>query len=115
MEKDNLNIPPHSFDFFKEDNGKKILINKGDEVIIHLKTNPTTGYDWLTHDLETVFLEETRDYQTISEALGSSSQLQIHYRAISKGVTFICLHYCRSWEKNIPPLDTFNLDVNIEA
>jgi inhibitor of cysteine peptidase len=113
MNKDFSDSQFHTFIFSKEDNGKQVTVNRGDEIVIRLKANPTTGYDW--HPLEpgTGILEESRDYQVASQMMGSPSQLQLRYRAVSAGQIRLVLQYCRTWEKDISPLETFSLDINI--
>jgi inhibitor of cysteine peptidase len=103
------------FECHKEDSEKSVFIKIGDEILIHLKTTPATGFDWVNINPDTNKLVEVRNYKTIGQALGGPSELQIHYRATASGHILLLLHYCRPWEKDIPPLDIFKLDITIEV
>jgi len=95
-----------------EDNGKQVVLKSGDTLVIQLRTNPTTGFDWQAGIFDPqILLEEKRIYTVLSDAMGSPSDLAIHYRAVASGKTHLELHYRRSWEKEPAPLQTFQVDI----
>lgn len=105
---------PSSMELTHQDNGKHIIMTSGDELIIHLGANPTTGFDWQDNSPQPSLLaEEDRQYRPLSDAIGSPSELTIHYRASASGNTSLVLKYRRRWEIDVPPIDTFSIGIVI--
>lgn len=111
----NSSKPASEIELSKEDSGKQVTLHPGDGVTIRLRTNPTTGYDWIIDHLDpSILLEETHSYQVMTDTMGSPSDLVLHYKTVGCGTTRITLHYKRRWEKDILPIDTFTLDLEVK-
>jgi len=96
-----------------EDNGKHIVANNGDEVLVLLRTNPSTGYDWIATPVNpAVLTEEERTYAVLSNAMGSPNDLLIHYRVTGSGHAHIELQYRRSWENGVAAVQIFTIEID---
>ena len=106
--KTNDSEPAATVNLSREDHGKQISLKTGDRMVIRLRTTPTTGFDWQVENLDSsILVEEPRSYRVVSDALGSPSDLEIHFKVIGGGKTRLSLVYQRSWEKGIAPADEF--------
>lgn len=97
-------------------NGGSVELEKGQVLVLKLASNPTTGYDWEISGLDTAILQQAGEvkYKTDSMLIGSGGTDTWTFTAISSGQTHLSLIYRRSWEKDIPPLETFELDIVVK-
>ena len=96
------------------DNGKTVTLSLGDQVLIQLTTNPSTGFDWVTAQLDSsLLLESNRSYRALNDAMGSPNQLTICFDTVAPGTANVLLQYQRHWEKNVPPLQIFEIGIEI--
>ncbi len=99
------------------DNGSKVHLRVGDQLEVHLKANPSTGYFWYVRPSSTRLLRLLR--QTMNEAAGPNvgqPGVQVFVfepRRIGEGT--LQLHYVRSWETPSPQEQRFEVDVSIES
>ena len=101
-------IPPSAVHLSLDDNGLHLNLSKGQELHVHLRSSPSTGFDWHQAELDdSILVEIDRVYKADSDALGSPNSLIITYHLIGAGTTRLVLHYQRAWEKEVPPLQTF--------
>ena len=89
----------------------------GDQVMILLPGNPTTGYQWdaeLLHTLPVLVQRGGIEFRPESPGLaGSGGIFLIRYEAIEVGLQQIRLIYHRSWE-SVPPSRAVDLHIAIE-
>ena len=97
-------------------NGSTIELEKGQVLVLKLASNPTTGYDWEITGLDTAILQQKGDvaYKSDSALIGSGGVDTWTFEAFSSGQTHLQLVYHRSWEKDIPPLETYDLDIEVK-
>jgi inhibitor of cysteine peptidase len=101
-------IPSSAVHLSMDDNGLHLSLTIGQELHVHLRSSPSTGFDW--HQAErddSILVEIERVYKADSDALGSPTNLIITYHLVGTGATRLVLHYQRAWEKEVPPLQTF--------
>jgi inhibitor of cysteine peptidase len=99
------------------DNGKAITVNAGGTFLVKLKGNPTTGYNWEAKDLDTQMLEQVGEaaFESSNPSLvGAGGTLTLTFKALKPGVTTLTLFYHRSWEADVPPAETFTLQVTVK-
>jgi len=98
-----------------KDNGLSFSLHQPETITIMLAGNPTTGYAWemvevdrsvLTTEPEPVFVPDS----TLS---GAGGRFTFRLYPIAKGSTRVKLVYRRSWEKNVPPIETFSVDIQV--
>lgn len=96
--------------------GSIIKVNSGESFVIILEGNPTTGYTWELDALDPAILQQQGepDFTPDSDAIGSGGKFTFRFQAISAGQSPLKLIYHRPWEKDVPPLKTFELLVIVK-
>jgi len=97
-------------------NNSQIIIEKGNIVTVELLTNPGTGYSWQIIKNDPDKLKSLGDSvlkPIEAEAPGASENQVFRFLAQNSGSTTLELHYLRPWERNIPPLKTYQINVQI--
>jgi predicted secreted protein len=87
------------------DNQKAVSVNKNQEFIIKLVSNPSTGYTWSLsegYDKTVVGLIGNVFVPANTDRSGAPGEDQWTFRGISTGKTKISLVYARSWESTTP-------------
>ncbi len=75
----------------------------GDTLIIELRGNPTTGYQWQLDTADTRVLEPQGepDYAVSSNAMGAGGTYTFRFKAVASGQTTLRLVYKRPWEDSL--------------
>ena len=96
-----------------KDNGRRLSVPAGEAITIVLAGNPTTGYAWEVADLDrTVLLPDPEPaYLPDSTLTGSGGRYTFRLLPLSSGMSRLKLQYRRAWEKELPPLETFSVEV----
>ncbi|MDY7011124.1 MAG: protease inhibitor I42 family protein [Planctomycetota bacterium] len=111
--------------------GKTVSAVVGQQIIIRLKGNPTTGYQWVVGKIEGDALGHVGGVKYVSDqppapAPGTGGRIMMHrvggggkyvftFTAKKAGKAKLTLEYKRGWEKNKPAAQTFTLTVNVKA
>jgi len=100
----------------QEMNGGSVVLEEGQTLVLKLASNPTTGYDWEIVDLNGAILEQVGevDYKSDSALIGSGGVNTYTFKTVGSGNMQLSLVYHRSWEKDIPPIETYELDVTVK-
>ena len=99
----------------KQDNGKPIALKKGEILAISLASNATTGFEWNVGEIDNNFLRyDAKDYFGTGFAVGSGGTETLCFTAINIGKTSLSVIYHRPFEKNVAPIDTFKIAVEIK-
>jgi inhibitor of cysteine peptidase len=96
------------------DAGKPIAVKAGQEFIIAVDSNPTTGYVWQEmHDVTMVSLEEDRyEPDEKAEGLAGAGGTQYYrYKALKQGDTEVILVYVRPWEPETAKENVFKVTI----
>ena len=83
------------------DPGRKIKVENGDEFVISLKSNPTTGYTWEESSESSMVSLVNVDYQqdeADEDMVGVGGKEFFTYRAKQAGETKIEMVYGQHWE-----------------
>ena len=97
---------------------KPIAVTVGKEFKITLRSNPTTGYQWVLAkplDEKLVKLLGSEYKQPDSRLVGAGGDMVWTFQALAKGKTRMGLDYIRPWEKGQKPVQTTNFTVVIKA
>jgi inhibitor of cysteine peptidase len=102
----------------KESNGKTVAAQVGQQIVIKLRGNPTTGYQWSVAKLEGESVEAVGEpkYEMDPGAegrVGAGGTYTFTFKAVKAGQAALSLRYARSWEKKKPPAETFALTVEV--
>lgn len=100
----------------EEMNGGSVELEQGQTLVLKLASNPTTGYDWELEDLNAAILEQVGEveYKSDSALIGSGGVNTYTFKAVGSGNMKLTLVYHRSWEKDIPPIETYELDIVVK-
>jgi len=107
-------LPP-SVQVGENDNGNLVKVFQGQDLVLSLTSNPSTGYDWHLQDISPSILEQTEvNYKSGSSAnlvpVGSGGTKVYTFRAKKAGESNLTLAYQRSWE-TASPTKTFSVRV----
>ncbi len=99
-----------------ENNGQTINIKKGNEIVVKLEGNATTGYVWSVQDLDEQYLQQKgeEDYKSDSNLVGAGGISTFTFKTQQPGQTTLKLVYSRPFEKDTPPEKTFEVTVVVE-
>ena len=102
----------------EKDSGSSLKMNRGDTLEIVLKANPTTGYRWEVASVDSTILKNTgveyKPDKVPRGIVGSGGKSILRFRATKKGETDLKLIYHRPFEKNVPPVKTFELTIIVK-
>jgi len=98
---------------YQIDNGRTIKMEPDDTLKIVLDANPTTGYQWKALPWDTEIIEQIDKpvYKSKSEAIGSGGELTFYFKALSTGQTPLKFIYFRAFEKDVPPIKSFKVNI----
>ncbi|MBP8980941.1 MAG: protease inhibitor I42 family protein [Syntrophobacterales bacterium] len=101
----------------EKDNGAVLKLQPGDQVAVRLSGNPTTGYTWELAAISVNILEPglEPEYVRDSDLIGAGGRYTFRFTARSRGYTRIILAYRRTWEKEAPPVKTFEITVDVNS
>jgi inhibitor of cysteine peptidase len=97
---------------------KPITVTVGQPFQFSLQSNPTTGYHWQfakPWDAKLLNLSSTRYKKPSSELPGAGGEQVWSFKALAEGKTTLALVYVRSWETNVPPAQSTNIEVVIKS
>ncbi len=109
--------PPEQVNLVAADNGQNVRLFAGQELIIQLDGNPTTGYTWETKDLDTKMFMQVGDVQFTSsdpKLVGSGGTQTLTLKVLNTGTSTLTLIYHRPWEKDVKPANTFTVTVTVK-
>jgi inhibitor of cysteine peptidase len=100
----------------KEAHGTQVNLRVGDELVIALEGNPSTGYLWGVNEPIPANLQQAGEpeYRLRGSEPGAPGTLVFGFKAVSRGEAALNLSYRRSWEKDRPPLESFWIRVVVE-
>ncbi|MFC1902551.1 protease inhibitor I42 family protein [Chloroflexota bacterium] len=97
------------------DPGQAISIGVGEEFIIALGSNPTTGYSWQASHDETMVKLLSSDCEmgeaAKEGAVGAGGTELFQFKALKAGKTEITLVYKRPWEKDTIDQKVFRVNI----
>jgi inhibitor of cysteine peptidase len=100
-----------------DDNGKKIHIKAGERFAIELEGNPSTGYTWEVTDLDANYLQQVGEtgFKGSFPGLAGSGGIQtLTFITKSAGQTNLTLVHHRPWEKDVAPLESYQVVIIVD-
>ena len=102
----------------KANNGQSVEVRQGDEIILRLPENPTTGYRWhidRADGLETEMSEHTTgsDRPDPNPRLGRGGVREFRFRAKEPGARRLDLKHWREWEGERSVIERFGVAIGI--
>src|SRR5689334_5314350 len=98
------------------DDQRSIELRQGDKLEVKLAANPTTGFQW---EIKAVNMDVLRPlgepkFEPSSNAVGSGGTVTLSFEAIGLGQTKLELIHHRPFEKNVPPIQSFEVTVSVK-
>ncbi|MEN9934043.1 MAG: hypothetical protein RLZZ387_622 [Chloroflexota bacterium] len=105
--------PSRTVQVSEQEPGRTVELRRGDQLVIVLDGNPTTGYVWeqVGGDASVIVPAGEPTFVPDSSALGSGGTVTMRFSPAGIGVTQLRLAYHRTFEPNDPPLKTFDVTV----
>lgn len=99
----------------KENQNQHVKIRQQQEFTVTLPANPTTGYTWSVADSNTIHIQaiETVKYTAHSKKIGAGGDQEFRFKATEPGTSTLKLIYHRPWEKDVAPVDSFTVTIEI--
>ncbi len=101
------------------DSSRTIEAIVGDTLDLVLESIPGTGYQWQIDLLDSTMLMPTRLPRPLAPErpyrVGEPAPFYLALIAVAPGQTILRLVYKRSWEKDVPPAKTFEININIKS
>jgi len=94
--------------------GDDISVQPGDEFVIAMPANPSTGYAWTAADNPDVTYESSHQVTGGSQP-GAPGTQELAFRAERTGRSTLELAYARSFESGVPPVKTAKFPVTVRA
>jgi inhibitor of cysteine peptidase len=92
--------------------GDDISVKQGDDFVIALPANPSTGYEWTAADNPDVMFVSSHQLQGGSQP-GAPGTQQLAFHAEHTGSSTLVLDYARSFEPGVPPAKTAKFAVTV--
>jgi inhibitor of cysteine peptidase len=102
-----------------KDNGAAVTAKVGDKLDVVLESNPTTGFEWEKESGDAAVVKMLGEpvyspTPTSTQVVGSGGTTTFHFEAAAAGSTTVKLIYHRTFEKDVPPVQTFEVTVTVQ-
>ena len=101
----------------KKDRQCPLTLNKGQQLILSLPSNPTTGFRWVVEDAASGVLRSLGQevYTTPEDAgvVGAAGQSTWRYQVYQTGEGRLLMHYRRPWEVEAAPAKTVDCQISV--
>jgi inhibitor of cysteine peptidase len=98
------------------DNGRALTLDRGDILVVSLRSTPGTGFGWAVAHLDPAVLSQLGTPELVPSAHpvpGAPATQVLRFTAISRGSTTVELDYVRPWEHGVPPAHSFRVTVKV--
>lgn len=103
----------------KDDNS--VTLSEGQELVVKLEGNPSTGFGWVVVDDADGMLEQAGEptieepkTQGSQQIVGQAQMQTFTFRTVKTGSATLTMEYKRSWETTVPAERTFSVDVTVK-
>jgi inhibitor of cysteine peptidase len=100
----------------EKENGQKVLVPLDSVLEVKLETKLGTGSSWKVVEFNAGLLEFLGDSvvkPSGEKLVGTKEHHLFRFRAKAKGITALKMYYYRQWEKDVPPLKTYEIKLQI--
>lgn len=94
------------------DPSQRIEIGVGEQFVIALESNPTTGYEWKVDFDETLLKLAQSDFTAPRTSLiGAGGEQRFTFKGVKTGKTEVTLTYKRQWEQDFADQKVFAISI----
>jgi inhibitor of cysteine peptidase len=98
----------------KADVGKTIQLHSGDQIVIQLDENPSTGYEWgIEMNNASILTLQSSTYTASGNLPGSGGTRVFTFQANNPGTGLLLLRYWRKAEGDSSIINRFNVNVQV--
>ncbi len=99
------------------DNGKTVPVRSGDELVLRLAENPSTGYRWVLEGDVGAVLEvvEASSVPTAEVGIGGGGQRVWTLKAKNDGSVGLLLTLRRAWEGDRSIIKSFEVRIQVDS
>jgi inhibitor of cysteine peptidase len=99
----------------QKDNGKTIDLSVGQDFLIQLDENPTTGYRWEVREIDTDLIDRTEDQysQNLDSETGGGGVRIFKFTTKKTGQDRIQLKHWRTWEGEKSSIGCFTIQLRV--
>lgn len=99
--------------------GGEVSVPLDQLLIVQMQSNPTTGYSWSVLECDLALLSPLGDPEYIAsqpgkQLVGSGGWQVFRFQPQASGQAHLKLGYHRPWEKDVEPVEIFEIDVTVE-
>ncbi len=96
--------------------GQTIQLKVGDTLVVTLEGNISTGYSWEVATINSQALQQVgeSEFKSNTDMPGSPGHQTMRFKAIAKGQGELKLVYHRPWEKDVAPIKTYSVTVEVK-
>jgi inhibitor of cysteine peptidase len=100
----------------EKDNNSSVDLSVGDILVVELKGNPSTGFQWQQIEPDAAIVRQMGEpeFKPDSSALGSPGKVDLRFEAVGSGEMELQLAYQRPFEPQTPAANTFNINVTVK-
>jgi len=97
------------------DDGKQLNAGVGEEIVVTLDGNPTTGYTWDAKDLDASMIQQigSTEFKSGNPGLVAAGGT-LTFKTLKPGTTSLTLIYHRPWETDVKPLQSFTTTIIVK-
>ncbi|KAF0154911.1 MAG: inhibitor of cysteine peptidase [Syntrophaceae bacterium] len=112
-----LPVAAATIELTEKDNGAVMKVQPGDQIKVTMQGNPTTGYTWKLAAICVDVLEPGLEPEYVRDSTlpGAGGMFTFRFTARSQGNTKVILAYLRTWEKDMPPVKTFEMTADVNS
>ena len=94
------------------DGGTRVSAAVGDTITVELTANPSTGYSWITSEIDPAMLRAVGEpsFDADSDLAGAPGVTTMEFEVLAAGECDLALSYLRVWEDALP-LEVFKVTV----
>lgn len=99
--------------------GMQKELTRDQVLFVTLESNPTTGYSWQVAEIDKAVLRQVGNSEYKSSAsgnppvVGAGGAETFRFETVSAGNSTLKLVYRRPWEKDVPPIKTYTLQIAV--
>jgi len=99
------------------DTGRSVELKRGDQLILELEGNPTTGFRWEIKEVDIDILKQQGEMEFKSDPkgmMGGGGFSVFTFSASRAGSTALQLVYRQRWDKEAPAAKAFQVMVSVQ-